>query len=183
MSDTLKQIGIRIKEIREISGLSAQDFAKSISLDAETYLKYENGQADIPISALSAISQMYKVELTALLTGGDPHLSQICVVRAGKGLSIERRKEYKYQDLAADFAHKKAQFFVVTVEPQKEKTAHAYSHQGHEFNYILEGTLKIIHDGKEYILEKGDSAYFDSGFKHAMFAVGDKTAKFLAVVL
>ncbi|MCL1971924.1 MAG: XRE family transcriptional regulator [Endomicrobia bacterium] len=183
MSDTLKQIGIRIKAIREISDMSTADFAKSLNLDNETYLKYENGEADLPISVLSAISSIYKVEMTALLTGGEPRLSRINVVRKGKGLNIERRKEYKYQDLAFNFINKKAEFFLVTAEPQKEAPKHAYSHPGQEFNYILEGSLKVVFEGKEYILEPGDSVYFDSGYNHTMSAVGDKPVKFIAVVL
>jgi len=183
MSETLKQIGIRIKAIREIYELSAEDFAKSIGLDSGAYLKYENGEADIPISVLSAVSNTYKVEMTALLTGGEPRLSRISVVKKGKGLSIERRKEYKYQDLAFNFINKKAEIFLVTAEAAKEAPKHAYAHSGQEFNYILEGTMKIIFDGKEYILEAGDSVYFDSSCKHTMCAAGDKPAKFLAVVL
>ncbi|MDR2192449.1 MAG: XRE family transcriptional regulator [Endomicrobium sp.] len=183
MSDALKQIGQRIKAMREISELSAQDFAKSINLDLETYVEYEKGEADIPVSVLSAISQTYKVELTALLTGGEPKLQRVCAVKKGKGLSIERRKEYKYHDLAYNFVHKKAEIFLVSVEPSKDKPAHAYSHHGHEFNYVLEGSVKIIHDGKEYILEEGDSIYFDSDYSHTMSAMGGKTAKFLAVIL
>ncbi|MDR2427171.1 MAG: XRE family transcriptional regulator [Endomicrobium sp.] len=183
MSDTLKQIGVRIKAIREISDLSTSDFAKSLNLDTETYLKYENGEADIPISVLSAISNTYKVEMTAILTGNEPRLSRINVVKEGKGLSIERRKEYKYQDLAFNFIHKKAEVFLVTVEPSKEPPKHAYSHPGQEFNYILEGRLKVIFEAREYILEAGDSVYFDSGYNHTMCAVGDKSVKFLAIVL
>ena len=182
-TETLKQIGTRIKAIREISDISAEEFAKSINLDLDIYLKYENGEADIPISALTAISQTYKVEMTALLTGGEPRLTRINVVRKGKGLKIDRRKEYKYQDLAFNFIHKKAETFLVTAEVAKEAPKHAYSHPGQEFNYILEGKLKVVFDGKEYILEEGDSVYFDSGYNHTMSAVGDKPAKFIAVVL
>ncbi|MDR3092547.1 MAG: XRE family transcriptional regulator [Endomicrobium sp.] len=183
MSKILKQIGTRIKAIREISNLSAEEFAKSMNLDAEMYLKYEKGEADIPISVLSVISSNYNVEMTALLTGDEPHLQRINVVRKGKGLSIERRKEYKYQDLASKFINKKAEIFLVTPESLKNKSKHAYSHTGQEFNYILEGTLKLIFDGKEYILNPGDSVYFDSRYDHAIFSIDDKPAKFLAVVL
>ncbi|MDR1941836.1 MAG: XRE family transcriptional regulator [Endomicrobium sp.] len=183
MTETLKQIGARIKAIREMSELSAADFAKSIDIDPVLYLKYENGQADISVSALSAISTKYKVEMTALLSGIEPKLQRISVVKKGRGLNVERRKEYNYQDLAYNFINKKAEFFLVSIEPLTQNATHSYSHQGHEFNYILEGCLKIIHDNKEYILEEGDCVYFDSGFKHAMEAVGNKTVRFLAVVL
>lgn len=182
-TETLKQIGTRIKAMREISDLSTEEFAKSINLDTDTYLQYEKGEADIPISVLSAISSQYKVEMTALLTGGEPRLTRIQVVRKGKGLKIDRRKEYKYQDLAFNFIHKKAEVFLVTSDVAKEPPTHAYSHPGQEFNYILEGTLKVVFEGREYILEEGDSVFFDSGYNHTMSAVGDKPARFIAVVL
>ncbi|MCL2484729.1 MAG: XRE family transcriptional regulator [Endomicrobia bacterium] len=183
MSETLKQIGMRIKAMREISELSAESFAKSINLDEATYVKYEKGEADIPLSVLSAISSKYKVEITALITGGEPHLSRINVVKKGKGLSVERRKEYKYQDLAFNFINKKAEVFYVVAEPPKDEPKHFYSHTGQEFNYVLEGSIKLFFDGKEYVLEQGDSVYFNSGYNHCVVAVGDKPARFLAVVL
>jgi len=183
MDELSKQIGTRIKAIREISGLNAADFAKSIELKEIEYIKYEKGSADIPISVLSEISTKYKVEITALLTGGEPRLSRINIVRKGKGIKVARRKEYKYQDLAFNFQNKKAEIFLVTSAQSKQSPAHANAHPGQEFNFVLEGTLKLIFDGKEYILQEGDSVYFDSGFEHSMSALGDKPVKFLAVVI
>jgi quercetin dioxygenase-like cupin family protein/DNA-binding XRE family transcriptional regulator len=182
MSKELEQTGLRIKAIRESLGISAQDFAKSIKMNENAYLDYENGLKEIPLNILHAISSKYNVEMTALITGEAPHLKQIEIVKKDKGLVIERRKEYKYQDLAACFAHKKAEIFLVTVEPKKENAKHTYSHPGQEFNYILEGTLKIVFEGKEYILDRGDSVYFNCGYNHTMIAVGGNPVKFLAVV-
>ncbi|OEG69551.1 hypothetical protein ATZ36_08890 [Candidatus Endomicrobiellum trichonymphae] len=36
---------------------------------------------------------------------GQEHLQRIAVVKKDKGLRIDRRKEYKYQDLASKFIH------------------------------------------------------------------------------
>ena len=185
MSKELEQTGLRIKAIRESLGISVQDFSKNIKVNENVYLDYENGLKEVPLDILHAISSKYKVEMTALITGEAPHLKQIEIVRKDKGLVIERRKEYKYQDLAACFEHKKAEIFLVTVDPndpKKEDAKHTYSHPGQEFNYILDGTLKIVFEGKEYILDQGDSVYFNCGYNHTMIAVGGKSAKFLAVV-
>ncbi|MDR1086727.1 MAG: cupin domain-containing protein [Endomicrobium sp.] len=53
---------------------------------------------------------------------------------------------------------------------------------GQEFNYILEGALKIVFESKEYILGQGDSVYFNCGYCHTMIAVGGNPVKFLAIV-
>jgi uncharacterized cupin superfamily protein len=106
------------------------------------------------------------------------------VTRAGEGVEMERRKQYKYQSLARKFAHKKSEPFIVTIDPRMATgKSHEYSHPGQEFEYVLEGTLKIhIHD-HEIILNAGDSIFFDSSYKHVMEALNDKPAKLLAVVM
>ncbi|MCX7709080.1 MAG: cupin domain-containing protein [Clostridia bacterium] len=183
MSDQIKQIAARIKDLREISGLSVETIAQELNISKETYLEYESGNVDIPVSILYELANKFKVELTAILTGEDPKLRTYSLVRNGKGVSVERRKQYKYHSLAYNFAHKKAEPFLVTVDPEPDNAAiHLNSHPGQEFNYLLEGTLKVIINDHEIILNEGDSLYFDSGYSHGMKALNNKPAKFLAII-
>jgi len=79
---------------------------------------------------------------------------------------------------------KKAEPFIVTVTPDPESLPLEFnSHPGQEFNYVLEGTLMIVVDGHEIILTEGDSVYFDSGYQHAMKAMNNHSARFLAVIV
>lgn len=183
MSEQIKQIGMRIKELREISALSPESLAKELNISIETYLEYESGNTDIPVSFLYAIANKFKVELAEILTGDAPKLHTYSVVRKDKGVSVDRRKQYKYQSLAYNFANKKAEPFIVTVEPDSDDTVHYNSHPGQEFNYVIEGTLKVIINGHEIILNEGDSLFFDSSANHGMKAMNNKTAKFLAIIL
>jgi transcriptional regulator with XRE-family HTH domain len=184
MTERIKQIAQRIKALREIAGISLEDLARELKVTQRRYEQYESGTTDIPVSLLYEVARKFNVELTALLTGEEPRLHMYSLVHDGKGLVIERRKEYKYQDLAFNFIHKKAETFLVTVDPKPAATpVHYYNHPGQEFNYVLEGTLKVMMDGHEVVLNKGDSLYFDSGFNHAMRAVGKKPAKFIAIII
>jgi quercetin dioxygenase-like cupin family protein/DNA-binding XRE family transcriptional regulator len=183
MSEQIRQIAIRIKDLREISGLSVQTLAKDLGIKTETYQEYESGNVDIPVSFLYELANKFNVELTAILTGDAPKLHTYSLVRKGKGVSVDRRKEYKYQSLAYNFVHKKAEPFLVTVEPDANgSTIHLNSHPGQEFNYVLEGVLKVIVNNHEVILNEGDSLFFDSGYDHGMQAMENKPAKFLAVI-
>lgn len=184
MSDQVIEIAARIKELREISGLTAEELANEIGISPETYEKYESGEIDIPVSFLYNISSKLKVELSEILSGNGPKLHSYSIVRKNKGRAVERTKKYIYQSLAYNFANKKAEPFHVTVEPENPETPVFFnSHPGQEFNYVLEGTLKIYINDHELILNEGDSLYFDSTNKHGMKAVGDKPATFLAVIL
>jgi quercetin dioxygenase-like cupin family protein len=183
MSNDLKQIAERIKEIREINGISLETLAKEFSVQLETFRKYESGESDIPVGILSQISHRFKVDLTTIITGEEPKLRIYSVTKKGSAPTTERRKEYRYQDLGFNFVNKKAEAFLVSVDPKDEKEPMNFnSHPGQEFNYILEGKLKIVLNGHEIILEEGDTIFFDSGYKHAMKAVNGKPAKFLALI-
>jgi uncharacterized cupin superfamily protein len=72
---------------------------------------------------------------------------------------------------------------LVKIEPLSQQEDPSYSHHGQEFNYVLEGTVKFVFSGKEYILEAGDSVYFDSSYAHTIFATRNASAKLLAVIL
>lgn len=183
MSEQIKQISRRIKELREISDVSPETMAKELNISVETYLEYESGNIDIPVSFLYGIANKFNVQLSEILTGEAPRLHTYSVVRKDKGISVDRRKEYKYQSLAYNFVHKKAEPFMVTVEPDSSQEVHYNSHPGQEFNYVIEGTLKVIINGHEIILNEGDSLFFDSGANHGMKAMNDKPAKFLAIIL
>jgi mannose-6-phosphate isomerase-like protein (cupin superfamily) len=184
MTEQIKQIAGRIKEIREISGTSAETLASKLGLPYETYLRYEGGNSDIPVGIILSIAELFNIDMSVMLGGDNPKLRIFSVVRNGKGLKLERTRQYKYESLAYNFIHKKAEPFMVTVEPKADdKWPEFNSHPGQEFNYVVEGTMMTIIDGHEITLYPGDSVYFDSGCKHAMRALNNAPVRFLAVVL
>ncbi|MDY0387484.1 MAG: cupin domain-containing protein [Methanolobus sp.] len=184
MQEKIKEIAARVKELRDILDISVGEMAEKLTIPVETYVRYENAEEDIPASILFEIAQNLDIDLSVLLTGDDPRMHVFSVTRKDKGVSVERRKDYKYQSIAANFSHKKAEPFIVKVDPKPEGAAiSTNSHPGQEFNYVLEGTLKVNIHHNEIILEEGDSIFFDSNYAHGMQAIGGKPAKFLAVIL
>jgi transcriptional regulator with XRE-family HTH domain len=184
MTEQIRQIAERIKELREISGLSIETLAGKLGIDTEHYIKYESGDTDIPVGVIFSIAEFFKVELSVLLGGDNPKLHVYGVVRKGKGVKLERRKQYKYESLASSFINKRAEPFMVTIDPDISNAVSEFnSHPGQEFNYVIDGSMTIIIDGHEVILNEGDAIYFDSGYKHAMKALNNKQVRFLAVVL
>ncbi len=184
MSDQIKWIAARLKALREISGLSPESMATETGIDRELYLEYESGSVDIPVGFLYEVATKFQVELTAILTGEEPKLHSFSIVRDGAGVEVERKQQYHYQSLAYNFVHKKGEPFLVTVGPQtKDEEVVQSSHPGQEFNYMVEGRLRLFIDGHEIILNQGDSLYFDSSLSHGMVALDDKPAKILAIVM
>ena len=184
MNEEIKQIARRIKEIRDISGMSKEALSNDLGITVSDYDLIESGKTDISLALLIKISNKFNIELAALLTGDNPKLHQYCVVRKGHGISVERRKQYKYENLAYNFANKLAEPFIVTAEADVDSSNLQFnSHPGEEFNYVLEGSMMIILEGHEITLNEGDSIYFNSSYKHAMKALNNKLVKFLAVTM
>ena len=184
MPGQVEQIAQRMRELRDIAAISMESLAKGINIPVEKCREYESGAVDIPIGVLYEVAGFFKVDLNELLTGEAPRLHKYCVMRKGKGVEVERRNPYHYQSLAFNFIHKKAEPFLVSVDPAPESPEVPHnSHPGQEFNFVLEGTLMLVIDGHEVLLSEGDSIFFDSGAEHGMKAVGGKAARFLAIIL
>ena len=179
----IQLIAMRIRGLRDISGLSAQEVADKTGIDPAEYEAYETGERDFSFSHLFNIAEVLGVDISDLLTGESPKLHGYVLTRAGQGLAFNRRQQYLYHHLAYNFRDKLAEPFIVTVRqdaPDSVKQAH--SHEGQEFDYVLEGTLKIELGGNELYLQPGDSVYYDSTLPHAMYAMeGD--CRFIAVVV
>ncbi|MDO4703237.1 helix-turn-helix domain-containing protein [Tannerella sp.] len=184
MNEEIKQIAERLKGLREALEIGAEEVAKVCNMSPEEYLRLESGTVDISVSVLHSIARAYGVELTTLMFGGEPKMSTYFVTRNGKGVSVERTKAYKYQSLAAGFSKRRAYPFMVTVHPKPDsEPLYLNTHPGQEFNYVISGRMLFHINGKDLILETGDSIYFNSELPHGMKALDGETVQFLAVIV
>ncbi len=184
MDEQLKQIGERLRGLRDALDLTVQEVADTCGLKPEVYEKIEQGEVDITISKLMKIADKYGVSVEELMFAEAPHMKSYFVVRKGQGMSVERTKAYKYQSLVSGYVDHHADVFIVTIEPKPGvHTIYKNTHAGQEFNLVLEGAMDLYLDGKTIRLNEGDSIYFDSSKPHGMLAVGDKAVKMLAATV
>ncbi|WP_211263769.1 helix-turn-helix domain-containing protein [Methanobrevibacter cuticularis] len=183
LKESAKDIGARVKELRKISDITTKEISSEFNIMEKDYIQYENGEKDVPASILYEIANKFKVDMGLLITGEETRMHIFNVTRAGKGAEVERRKQYKYENLAEKFIHKKAETFIVTVKPKEVENPNTNTHLGQEFNYILEGSLEFYIHNNKIILNEGDSIFFDSTYEHAMKALNNEKAKFLAIII
>ena len=179
MNEYIKQISDRIRELRDILDLTAEEVASNIGVSTEEYLAYENGEKEIPISLLYKVASIFKVDPTVLMTGDVPRMDDYTVVRGGNGVKVERYPGYSFSALAFNYKHRQMDPMIVTLS--KSETAELVHHGGQEFNYVIEGAIKVIVGDREFTLEAGDSIYFNPEKPHGQRAVTE-TAKFLTII-
>jgi len=181
MTIDFKQIGLRIKGLREACDITREELAEELGISTDTYISYEETGADVPISAIYHIANKFGVDLTEILTGTGAKLDTYQVVKAGNGRTVNRFPGYRYQDLAWLFTHKIMQPLLVTLDPSDEP-AELVTHSGQEFNIVLEGVMAVTFDDRELVLEAGDSIYFNPTHPHGQKCAGDIPAKFVTII-
>lgn len=82
----------------------------------------------------------------------------------------------------ADAAGSGRKFAVNTIQPGDSLGYHAHNGE-FEVYYILEGTAKIVEDGQEYLLYKGDMMQCKSGSSHSIENVGTTPLEHLALII
>ncbi len=179
MNNQVIQIAARIRELREILDVPQEVLAEKVGVKLDEYQKYESAQDDIPIGVLYAVAAELGVDPTELLTGEAPRMDEYTIVRGGHGVSVERYPGYAFTSLAFNYKHRDMEPMIVTISPNEE--AELVTHGGQEFNYVLEGSIKVVIQEREFILNAGDSIYFNPELPHGQHAVGGQ-AKFLTII-
>ena len=181
MEEAIKQIGERLKGLREALDISVQEMAETCGISEEKYLKMETGESELSVSKLYKVSHKYGISLDALMFGEEPRMNSYFLTRKGKGMSVERK--YAYQSLASGFSGRRADPFLVTVEPKPEDApVNMDIHPGQEFNMVWEGRMDLRLGDKRFILEPGDCIYFDANQPHRMRALDNVPMRFLAII-
>ncbi len=186
MEYNIPEVAQRIRGLREILGISAEDMAKTVGISLKDYLANEAGETDFSFTFLYNCSKKFGVDVMTIITGEEPKLRFYSIVRKGEGLPINRRKGFRYEHLGACFKDKIAEPFLVTApyreEEQNQEIKLSY-HKGQEFDYIISGRLKVALEDHTESLEPGDAIYYNSGHGHGMIATGGEDCVFIAVVM
>ena len=179
--DEMREIGLRIEGLREACDVTQEEMASELGVSLETYQKWEETGADVPISAIYHMAKTFGVEFTEILTGTAAKLDTYQVVRAGEGREVDRYPGYYYEDLAWRYQGKIMQPLLVVLDPSDEP-AKLVTHTGQEFNVVLEGTVVVQFADKEFALNPGDSIYFNPMYPHGQRCGGDVPAKFITII-
>lgn len=177
--EKLNEIKKRIKDLREFSDYSIEDFSKKLGIPTKEYEDYETGTVDIPIGALYDIAAALGIDPTVLLTGVMSGSEEANVTYEGQGVVVKRYEGYSFTTLCSDFIGRKMEPMIVELKTGSKPEM--VSHKGQEFNYVIEGSLRVIIGRNEYFLRSGDCVYFNPNIPHTEIAMSE-TAKFLVII-
>jgi transcriptional regulator with XRE-family HTH domain len=179
-----KQIVRNIKRIRQNKKMSLLRLAKLCGLTKGYVSKIENSDKAPPFSTLSKIANALDTDISLLLADESeaPENLSLCIIKKDERKEVVSRGTLyglHYEALAHKKIGKNMEPYII-LPVFREKGV--FSHEGEEFIYVLEGPYEFSYDGKKYLLNTGDSIYFDSILPHNGRSLGKKKAKILAVI-
>ena len=182
----LQEVAIRIREMRDICGFTLAEMADKTEVSVEEYRRYEAGELDFPFSFIHKCALAFNIGITDLLEGRSAHLSSYTVTRKGEGQETAKEAGISIMSVAPLFRKKIAEPYRVRYEYDpalQNKPIHLTKHDGQEFDFVLEGKLKVQVGSNVEYLEAGDCIYYNSSTPHGMIAVDGQDCLFMAVVL
>ncbi|MBW1668603.1 MAG: cupin domain-containing protein [Deltaproteobacteria bacterium] len=170
------KIGTRIKENRWRQGLTLKDLSERSGLSVGLLSQIERGISSSSIRNIQKIVKGLGISFASLFDDTDPgengaQMHQTS--RKGIQISVVRGKKRKkllmpfggFMELLAPVHNHKMEFIFLRY-PVGAKVKEPFSHEGEECGLVLKGKLKAIVGDQEFILEAGDSIYFDSTIPH-----------------
>ena len=182
----IQETANRIRELREISGISVEEMAQRTGVSLEEYIACESGSRNMSIAFLYRCVLIFGVDMGDLLEGRSPKLRSYALTRQGEGQRIEEAHHMVGYNLAADFRNRIALPLYMEIkyrEGAEYEDIELVTHEGQECDIVIRGSMKIQIGGRTEVLHAGDTIYYDSGTPHGMIAVGGEDCAFYAIVL
>lgn len=187
--DCTNIIGEKIKSLRTNQEISIQELAERAGLTVEQVSRIEEN-IDIPsLAPLIKIARALGVRLGTFL---DDQTSEAGPVICRKGEADDTigfsnnathaRQHMHYHSLSKSKVDRHMEPFIIDIASSDKAAEMNSSHEGEEFIWVMDGKVEVNYGNDTYILEAGDSIYYDSIVPHCVHAAKGCTAKILAVV-
>lgn len=168
------EVGKRIRYLRRSQGLTSEELAKKTSVSQSMISQIERGQVSPSLETLWKLSHSLKVPVFSFFESEENNA--VTLTRKGEGNLIKRVRPNVGYELLSPSSGKQMSFFKMIVSPGDGTDDPLMFHGGEECGLMLVGSLRIEIDGEVYLIDEGDSIYFDSSLPHRFMNDGDADA-------
>jgi DNA-binding transcriptional MerR regulator/quercetin dioxygenase-like cupin family protein len=161
--------GARFRRLRQRRGLSLAQVAKATGVSVGFLSALERGQMSASIATLRRIARYYR---TNILSFFEPANDNSRLVKPAGRKILETTKGVRMELLAWGNTAMEPHLF--RIKPGGS-SGESYTHEGEEFLHVLRGQFEIwLNQDEHYLLEPGDSLYFQSSTPHRLKNPGKK---------
>lgn len=161
LEDTARR---RLRTLRQARGWTLDDLAARSHVSASTISRIETGQRRLALDQLVVLARALDATVDELLAEDDDADVVIRPIARGDGHAVwmlSRRDDPSGRVVC------KQRVPAGTGAEVEHKV-----HPGHDWFYVLDGTVRLVLGGREHIVRAGEAASFDTMTPHAMVGVG-----------
>jgi len=167
--------GAHLRQLRLQRGLSLVQVAKAAGISQGFLSALERSHMSASVGTLRRLAAFYKINILDFFHPSDSDGRLVTpnrrkILQAGPGVHMEL--------LAWGKTVMEPHLFRIA---PKSGSGEAYSHEGEEFLFVLQGELEIEVQNERHRLKAGDSFYFESAASHRWFNPGRTEARVLWV--
>jgi len=159
-------VGVRLQSIRKLKGLSQRELAKRAGVTNSTISMIEKNSVSPSISSLKKVLAgipMSLVEFFSLEVEQDNHTQ---VVYKASELVDLSSGAVSMKLVGKAHPSRAIAFLDETYPPGSDTGDEMLTHEGEESGLLVDGRLELTVGSEIYILESGDSYYFESSKPH-----------------
>ena len=173
-------VGVRLQSIRKLKGLSQRELANRAGVTNSTISMIEKNSVSPSISSLKKVLSGIPMSLVEFfsLDMDEENTTQV-VYKADELLSMSSG-EVAFKLVGKAHPNRALAFLDETYPPGADTGEDMYSHEGEEAGMLIEGILELTVGSEVFLLEPGDSYYFDSSKPHRFRNPGDKPARLIS---
>jgi transcriptional regulator with XRE-family HTH domain len=200
-ADAPRALGPRLRAIRLERGIGLRELARRLDLSPSSISQIETGKMQPSVRTLYAFAEELGVTVDEVLFASGPVASSArpstgvepaAAPSPGPGLAVERAGDRPAITLNSGvtwerlmlWADEDVEFIEATYEPggASGPPDGFVRHNGHEFGYVLEGTLRVVVGFDEFVLRPGDVITFPSSTPHRLSNDGTEVVRAIWVV-
>lgn len=181
-----EEMGARLRAERKARKMTLLALSQASGIAVSTLSKAELGQIALSYEKFAALARALGIDMTRMFMLRDASQAAKAPTFVKNTLRDARdyvTDNYHYRLLMGEYPGKKMMPIVALIDAREVVEFEDYiRHPGQEFALVLSGKVRIqFENGDSVVLDKLESAYFDSGIGHVYLSLSKKPAQVLSV--
>jgi transcriptional regulator with XRE-family HTH domain len=171
LDDVLAMVGPKLRRLRQDHGSTLASLATATGISVSTLSRLESGRRRPSLELLLPIARVLQVPLDELVESReveDPVVRRPAMRRGGWKVEPLTRRPGGIQ------------VYKMTIPPSIT-TPQPQTHEGYDWMYVMSGRLRVVLGDRDFVLETGEAAEFDTRLPHWFGSTGEGPVEILSL--
>ncbi|MCW8832424.1 MAG: cupin domain-containing protein [Colwellia sp.] len=173
-------VGARLKSIRQLRNISQRELAKRAGVTNSTISMIEKNSVSPSISSLKKVLNGIPISIVEFFANDANVEKNQQVVYPAEELMDIGSGEIEMLLVGKSFPRRQMTFLIESYAAGADTGTEMLQNDAEEGGYILEGQIELTVGDEVYLLEKGDSYYFDNNKQHRFRNISEQTCKIIS---